>query len=150
VDARPDRVARVVYVDSWPVGDGRAINDQLPAEGSEVPLPDWSHFDEEDLVDLDDELRTAFRQRAIPSPAAVARGRQRLSCESRYDVPATVIACEFPSSTLRGWTEQGEPGLRELGKLRAVDYVDLPTGHWPQFTRPRELARAILASIGPA
>src|SRR3954454_247197 len=26
VDARPDRVSRVVYVDSWPVGDGGLIN----------------------------------------------------------------------------------------------------------------------------
>ena len=33
VDARPDRVARVVYVDSGPLGDGDAINDQLPVVG---------------------------------------------------------------------------------------------------------------------
>jgi hypothetical protein len=31
-----------------------------------------------------------------------------------------------------------------------VDFVDLPTGHWPQFTRPADLAQAILASVGPA
>jgi hypothetical protein len=30
------------------------------------------------------------------------------------------------------------------------DLVDLPTGHWPQFTRPGDLGQAILASIGPA
>ena len=52
-DARPDRVARVVYVDSWPLGAGGVINDELPAENGEVPLPDWSLFEEEDLVDLD-------------------------------------------------------------------------------------------------
>jgi predicted metal-binding protein len=28
-----------------------------------------------------------------------------------------------------------------------VEYVDLPTGHWPQFTRPEDLGRAILAAI---
>jgi len=28
-----------------------------------------------------------------------------------------------------------------------VSYVDLPTGHWPQFTKPDELGRAILASL---
>jgi hypothetical protein len=32
--------------------------------------------------------------------------------------------------------------------MRDVDYVDLPTGHWPQFTRPRDLAQAILAAVG--
>ncbi|HKG48851.1 MAG TPA: alpha/beta fold hydrolase, partial [Actinomycetales bacterium] len=71
VDARPDRVARVVYVDSGPLGNGGVINDQLPAVDGEVPLPDWSVFDEADLVDLDDGLRTAFRERAIPTPAHV-------------------------------------------------------------------------------
>src|SRR6266545_60012 len=65
-DARPDRVARVVYVDSGPLADGGAINDELPVVDGEIPLPDWSEFGAEDLRDLDDELREAFRARAIP------------------------------------------------------------------------------------
>lgn len=150
VDARPDRVARVVYVDSGPLGEGASINDEFPAENGEVPLPDWSHFGEEDLVDLDDELRAAFRKRAIPTPAHVARDAQQLSDERRYDVPVTVIACEFPSAMLREWVQQGHPYVQELAKIRDADYVDLPTGHWPQFTRPEELGRAILASVGSA
>jgi len=150
VDARPDRVARVVYVDSGPLGEGGVINDELPAVNGEVPLPDWSLFDEEDLVDLDDELRAAFRERAIPTPVRVASDPQHLFDERRYDVPVTVIACEFPSAKLREWMKQGHPYVRELAKIRDVDYIDLPTGHWPQFTRPEELGRAILASVGPA
>jgi pimeloyl-ACP methyl ester carboxylesterase len=151
VDARPDRVARVVYVDSGPLGQGGVINDEFPAENGEVPLPDWSLFGEEDLVDLDDELRAAFRERAIPSPQHVARDpQQQLSDERRYDVPVTVIACEFPSATLRKLMEEGHPYVQELAKIRDVEYVDLPTGHWPQFTRPQDLGRAILASVGPA
>jgi hypothetical protein len=43
--------------------------------------------------------------------------------------------------------EKGHAYVRELAKIREVDYLDLPTGHWPQFTRPEELGRAILASI---
>ncbi len=150
VDARPDRVARVVYVDSGPLGEGGVINDELPAENGEVPLPDWALFDEEDLVDLDDELRAAFRERAIPEPVHVTSDPQRLSDERRYEVPVTVIACEFPSAKVREWIEQGHPNVRELARIRHVDYADLPTGHWPQFTRPEELGRAILASVGPA
>lgn len=150
VDARPDRVARVVYVDSGPLGEGGVINDELPAVNGEVPLPDWSLFDEEDLVDLDEKLRVAFRERAIPTPVHVTSDPQHLSDERRYDVPVTVIACEFPSATLREWMRQGHPYVRELAKIRDVDYIDLPTGHWPQFTRPEELGRAILASAGPA
>jgi pimeloyl-ACP methyl ester carboxylesterase len=150
VDARPDRVARVMYVDAGPVGEGGVINDEFPAENGEVPLPDWSLFGEEDLVDLDDELRAAFRERAIPSPQHVARDPQQLFDERRYDVPVTVIACEFSSATLRKLMEEGHPYVQELAKVRDVDYVDLPTGHWPQFTRPEELGRAIVASVGPA
>jgi pimeloyl-ACP methyl ester carboxylesterase len=150
VDARPDRVARVVYVDSGPLGEGGVINDELPAVNGEVPLPDWSLFEQEDLVDLDDELRAAFRERAIPTPVHVTSDPQHLSDERRYDVPVTVIACEFPSAKLREWMKQGHPYVRELAKIRDVDYIDLPTGHWPQFTRPEELGRAILASVSPA
>jgi pimeloyl-ACP methyl ester carboxylesterase len=150
VDARPGRVARVVYVDSGPLGEGGVINDEFPAENGEIPLPDWSLFGEDDLVDLDDALRAAFLERAIPTPVHVARDRQRLFDERRYDVPVTVIACEFPAAMLREWMEQGHPYVRELAKMREVGYIDLPTGHWPQFTRPEELGRAIVASIGPA
>ncbi|MEV0231784.1 alpha/beta hydrolase [Nonomuraea sp. NPDC050786] len=151
VDARPDRVARVVYVDSVPLGEGGVINDELPVVNGEVPLPDWSLLEPEDLVDMDDELRAAFRERAIPTPEHVTSDPQRLSDdERRYDVPVTVIACEFSSAKLREWMEQGQGFVRELAKIRDVDYVDLPTGHWPQFTRPEDLGRAILASVGPA
>jgi pimeloyl-ACP methyl ester carboxylesterase len=148
-DARPGRVARGVYVDSFPMGEGGLINDELPVENGEVPLPDWSLFEKEDLVDLDDDLRAAFRERAIPTPVHVASDRQRLSDERRYDVPATVIACEFSSAQVREWMAQDHPAMRELARIRDVGYIDLPTGHWPQFTKPAELGQAILASVAP-
>lgn len=148
-DARPDRVARVVYVDAVPLAAGQCINDRLPVVDGEVPLPDWSEFGDEDLVDLDEPLRAAFRERAIPTPARVASDPQQLGDDRRYDVPSTVIACEFPSSLLQQLTEDGtEPFVAELAKMRDVTYVDLPTGHWPQFTRPADLARVIVSAVG--
>jgi pimeloyl-ACP methyl ester carboxylesterase len=150
VDARPDRVVRAVYVDSGPLGEGGVINDDLPAEGDEVPLPPWEAFEAEDLLDLDDELRAGFRARAIPQPLGVAVDRQHLHDERRYAVPVTVIACEFPSSLLAEMIEGGHPYVAELGRVRDVEYVDLPTGHWPQFTKPAELGAAILAAVGRA
>lgn len=146
-DARPDRVARTIYVDSGPLGEGGVINDELPADGDDVPLPPWEGFEDADLVDLDDHLREKFRDRAIPQPKGVAYGRQRLHDERRYQVPATVIACDFPSSMLREWIAAGHPFVAELARIRDVEYVDLPTGHWPQFTKPAELASAILAAV---
>jgi len=83
-------------------------------------------------------------------PSASRATRSGYPDDRRYDVPATVIACEFPSAMLRQWMEEGHPGAQELAKLRDVEYVDLPSGHWPQFTRPEELGRAILASVDPA
>lgn len=147
VDARPDRVARAVYVDSGPLAEGGVINDELPAFGDDVPLPPWDVFEAQDLVDLDDGLRSMFRARAIPEPRGVACDQQHLHDERRYDVPATVIACEFPSSLVTEWIQAGHPYVAELARIRDVEYVDLPTGHWPQFTRPADLGAAILAAV---
>jgi pimeloyl-ACP methyl ester carboxylesterase len=77
------------------------------------------------------------------------RTSSRLSDERRYDVPVTVIACEFPSTTLRQWMEQDHPYVRELSKIHDVDFIDLPTGHWPQLTRPADLGETILSAVGP-
>src|SRR5579872_4931504 len=146
-DARPDRVARVVYVDGVPLGPGQSINDELPVVDDEIPLPDWSLFDETSLRDLDDRLRSAFRLRAVPEPRGVAYDAQVLSDDRRYDVPATVIACEYPSTQLRAWIEEGDAYVSELAALRDLEYIDVPTGHWPQFTKPAELAEAILEAV---
>jgi pimeloyl-ACP methyl ester carboxylesterase len=147
-DARPDRIARVVYVDAGPLAEGDSINDELPVEGDEVPLPPWELFTDEDLVDLDDTLRSAFRARAIPEPARVAIDEMVLSDARRYQVPITIIACEFPSALLKEWIADESPYTRELAKVEHVDYVDLPTGHWPQFTKPVQLGQALVAAIG--
>lgn len=146
-DARPKRITRVIYVDSGPLGDGEVINDALPVTDGEIPLPDWSLLGDEGLVDMNDELRERFRSVAIPQPAGVARDKQVLSDEARYEVPSTVIACEFPSEALRRLMAEGEPDVAELAKMKDVEFVDLPTGHWPQFTKPRELASAIISAV---
>lgn len=146
-DARPDRIERNIFVDSGPLGEGDVINNELPTDGDDIPLPPWDGFEDEDLVDLTDELRDSFRARAIPEPKGVAYDKQHLHDARRYDVPATVIACEFPSSLLTEWIDAGHPFVAELARIRDVEYVDLPTGHWPQFTKPGELGQAILKAV---
>jgi pimeloyl-ACP methyl ester carboxylesterase len=147
VDARPSQVARIIFVDSWPATEGRPINDAMPQENGEIALPAWSELPEEDLRDLDDSLKDSFRARAIPQPAAVACDPQVFTDERRHDVPATVIACEFSGDQLRAWMARGEGAVAELAAMRDVEIVELPTGHWPQFTKPSELADAILSAV---
>ncbi|MDJ0335750.1 alpha/beta hydrolase [Salinibacterium sp. G-O1] len=144
-DARPASVARVIYVDSGPLGDGDNINDELPVVDGEVPLPDWSVFDDADLTDLTDELRERMRRIAIPQPLGVASDAQQLGDPARYGVASTVICCEFDSEQLKKWMEGG--AFDELAKVTDYELVDLPTGHWPQFTRPADLATTILAAV---
>ncbi len=146
-DARPGRIARAIYVDSGPLGSGQSINDELPTDGDEIPLPAWDVFEDEDLVDLDEGLRAAFRARAVPEPRGVAQDAMRLHDEHRLTVPTTVIACEFTAAQLAEWVAAGAPFVAELGRMSDTEYVDLPTGHWPQFTKPAELAAAILAAV---
>jgi hypothetical protein len=31
----------------------------------------------------------------------------------------------------------------ELANIEHLDVIDLPTGHWPMWSRPRDLAQAI-------
>ena len=38
-DLRPDRIARIIYVDAAPMGDGSPINDSLPVVGDEIRKP---------------------------------------------------------------------------------------------------------------
>jgi pimeloyl-ACP methyl ester carboxylesterase len=147
LDARPDRVARAIYVGGFPSPDGSTF-DEVPTDNGEIPLLDWSDFDEADLRDLDEADLDAFRARAIPSPAGITRDPQRLTDPRRYQVPVTMICPEFDTATLRSWIEADFEPVREYARIHDVTYVDLPTGHWPQFTRPADLARAILDAIG--
>ena len=144
VDARPDRIARVIYVGGFPASDGEPLIDGFPTDGADIPLPAWDAFDEADLVGLDEAALAEFRNRAIPSPAGLAVDPVQLRDERRFQVPITLVCPEYTSEMLQGWIERGMGPAPEVGAIRHVEYVDLPTGHWPQFTRPDDLAQCIV------
>ncbi|MBY5164160.1 alpha/beta fold hydrolase [Salsipaludibacter albus] len=148
VDARPDRVDHLVVVGGFPTPDGRALAPYFTANDvGEIPLPPWSEFDDADLDGLDDDLKADFADRALPSPANVTTDPQELSDPRRYDVPVTAVCPEYTTEQLRSWIDDGEESVAEFTRIHDVTYVDLPTGHWPQFTRPDRLARTILAAV---
>ncbi|HET7326584.1 MAG TPA: alpha/beta hydrolase [Nocardioidaceae bacterium] len=145
MDARPDRVARAVYVGGFPTPDGTPLLGGFEAENGEVAMPDWTEAGEEEMVtDFDDESLARFYAHAIPVPEGVVNGRQVLSDERRYDVPVTAVCPEYTADQLRSWVESGAEPVSELAKIRDVEYVDLPGGHWPQLRQPDALARVLL------
>jgi pimeloyl-ACP methyl ester carboxylesterase len=150
VDARPDRIATVIYVDSLPLGHGGIINDEFTAVDGMVPLPARDEFDDETVAGLDERGWAEFAARAIPIPEKVATEKQVLSDPRRYDVPITVITSELPEATVRELMAKGHPYVAELAAVKNVEIVELPTGHWPMFTKPTELAALIAAALPAA
>ncbi|QWZ07780.1 alpha/beta fold hydrolase [Nocardioides panacis] len=143
VDARPDRVARAVYVGGFPSEDGSALLRGLPAENGEVAMPDWKEVGEEaNVADLDGPTLERLYAEAIPVPEGVLSEPVRLHDPRRYDVPVTAVCPEYTAEQLREWVAGGD--LPELAAVRDVEYVDLPGGHWPQLVQPERLARVLL------
>ncbi|WP_445468259.1 alpha/beta fold hydrolase [Herbiconiux wuyangfengii] len=148
VDARPDRIERAVYVDSGPTPEGVAINEGLEATDADAPLPPWEDFDETDLRDLTDEQLAWFREIAVPEPARVAHDQQHLTNPARYEVPITLISSTFSRAEIEEAIAAGIPYFAEVPLMARSTIVGLPTGHWPQFTKPRELAQLIVDAVG--
>jgi uncharacterized damage-inducible protein DinB len=96
---------------------------------------------------LDEAAQARFRERALPSPVQVTTDLQSLSDTRRYEVPVTLLCPEYTGAALREWVAKGVGSLSEVPRINHVDYLDLPTGHWPQFTRPDGLATAIVSAI---
>jgi pimeloyl-ACP methyl ester carboxylesterase len=143
--ARLERVAGVVFLASEP-GIPDASESMFPVEGGEVPLPAWDFFDDEMVADLDDDLRERIRAGSVPSPLRAVTDGLAFGHEGLYDLPVTMITAEYDAAQLRAWTQAGESGTEEIAKLRDLTYVDLHSGHWPQFSRVDDTAALILTA----
>lgn len=144
-DRVPELIAAMVYVDSAP---GKGALD--PGLEGDKPL-NWEELAaEENLDGLSAEQLETFRQRAVPEPGGVLREAAELTNDARVDLPTTMICTGFPSEQVRSAAEKEDwawlAGVREL---RNVTWIDLPTSHWPMWSRPQELA-AILADVARA
>jgi pimeloyl-ACP methyl ester carboxylesterase len=138
-DRVPERIAAMVYVDSAP-GKGALDPD---FDGVEKPLV-WEQIAEEENLDgLSEEQMETFRQRAIPQPGGVLREAVELTNDARLDVPTTVIATGYSSEQYKDAVKEGYAWLAGLTELRDVTWVDLPTSHWPMWSRPQELAAIV-------
>lgn len=149
LDRHPELIDRVVFVDTAPVRDGFAMDAELEGDEMSIDVAWDEEFEQGSMRDLSDEQLATFRQRAVPQPAGTVREAVRLTNPARLDVPATVICTAFPAEQYRSYAEEGVPFLAALTEHRNVTYLDLPTGHWPMWSRPTELADAIAEAAGP-
>ncbi|MFJ6300169.1 alpha/beta fold hydrolase [Pseudarthrobacter oxydans] len=144
LDRRPELVHRVVWVDSGPVVAGSAFGPDIPEELGELPLPALDVLAQQaSLEGLSAEVLERFRARAVPEPGPVLRQPVELTNDARRKVPTTLVCCSIPSAQVLELARAGHAMFAEVANIEHLDVIDLPTGHWPMWSRPRDLARAI-------
>ena len=162
-DRAADRLGKVVYVDASPLPDGTALLDVYPppvremierqvaerGDGWRWPLPTWDELEQgtgASLAGVDDDQRAYLRAHASAHPFGSVRQPLRLTRPAVAPLPKLAILCTFSSDMVRARIASGDP----RGQLMAGpewQFVDLPTGHWPMFSQPDDLA-ALLDEAG--
>lgn len=139
-DRCPERLAAMVYVDSGPATGAL----EADFDGAEKPLPSQQELEaEENLDGLTEEQLEMFRRRALPEPGGVLREAPALTNDARLDVPTIAICTGFTSDEYKAAVHEGYTWLGGFAELRDVTWIDLPTSHWPMWSRPQELAAVI-------
>ncbi|WP_346113085.1 alpha/beta hydrolase [Nonomuraea maheshkhaliensis] len=143
-----DRLAHVVFVDSSVPADGEAFVSAWPDGGAEMravlagnggfwPPAPAAHFDGHGLTD---EQIARIVAGSTPHPGATLTEPAVLT-RPLGELPATYVLCLLADA---------EPA-DDVAKLLAGErwrLVEMDTGHWPMFSRPRELARILLEAAG--
>jgi len=139
-DRIPERIAAMVYVDT---GAGVGAPDaEFTAAEKQLPSPEELAANE-NLDGLSEAQLATFRERAVPEPGGVLTERVELMTDARNDIPSTVICTGYSSKDYKDAVEAGYDFVLGLRDLRRLDWIDLPTSHWPMWSRPRELAEII-------
>ena len=143
-DRAADRIAAVVYVDTFPISG--PINGEL--DGDEWPLPTWDELeaDGNSLDGLDDDTRAMIVARAVPEPAAAVRESVGAVDGAALAIRSVVLCTSFPSAEFAEMIEAGSPWMADLASLQHVTYVDFPTSHWPMWSAP-EFTAALLGQV---
>ncbi len=143
-DLVPERIAAMVYVDTAP-GKG-ALDPEF--EGVEKPMV-WEDVQaEENLDGLSEEQLATFRERALPVPASLLREAYEFTNDARNDIPSTIIATGYTAEDYRTYAREHPEWafLAGIGELRDITWIDLPTSHWPMWSRPRSSRRSSATS----
>ncbi|MBA9005686.1 alpha/beta hydrolase [Thermomonospora cellulosilytica] len=152
-DRIPERLARVVYVDTAPLPSGMAQQDFLdPEERAETerrvaeegggvmmpPPPFDPAADPAGLAGLSPERLAELRERATPQPYRTAT-QPLLRPDRLPDTPKTMIATSIPLPLVKELAAGGNPVFAAMTGPE-WSHLELPTGHWPMLSRPADLA----------
>lgn len=157
-DRIPEKIAKLIYVDSAPLPDGAALIDFYQPEQREMfeksasendgfmPLPDKdSPLLSETLTDVSDEDWKRFQKLATPHPFNVAYQKLDLKNPKRKDLKKLVILNTFPLEMVKRLIESGAPLFQELADPN-FEFAELSTGHYPMFSRVEELTNLLAKS----
>ncbi|MFS0854194.1 alpha/beta fold hydrolase [Microbacterium sp. 179-I 3D4 NHS] len=143
---RPDRVARVIFVDTIPPAPGHGISEFEVVDGV-VPFPGWDFFPEEDVYDLDEATRARTAPLTRSVPARVPTDEIELARADRFRVPVTLLMGGMDEESLRASVADWGPYGDEFRAIDDAEVVRIGSGHWPQFSVPHRLAELIDAAI---
>lgn len=142
-DRMPDRVAKLVFVDTGPLPHGfsqsefddpeeQAATAKTVIDGWRLPPPPWARLN----AGFDEETLATLAERSVPQPWLTATSPVTLT-GTWENLPRLGILCTFTEEQARAMAEA--PMFRHMASER-WQYEELPTSHWPMFTRPTELA----------
>ncbi len=103
------------------------------------------------LEGVDDNHLSLLRSRAVAQPFGTYTQQLRPENPAREELPKLGILCSFSLDQVQEMIASDNPLFRGLA---GPDwrFADLPTGHWPMFSRPEDLTKLLLdlTSEGPA
>jgi len=145
-EERPERVARVVFVDTMPPPSGSEIS-EFPVVDGVVPFPGWDFFDEPDVADLDAETRDRVAAQAKSVPARVPTDPVRMAGTARHRVPVTILSGPFDAEGVTAMVSEWGAWADEFAAIDDTEVIRLGSGHWPQFSQPDRIAAVLAAAV---
>jgi pimeloyl-ACP methyl ester carboxylesterase len=157
-DRAPDRISQLVYLDTGALPDGTVLIETFPPEarrhieqqveqagdGWRFPMPPQEELATfGSLEGLDDDRIELLRSRAVDQPFGTFTRPLRLHNPAREALPKVGILCSFSLEEVRAIIASGNPLFREMAGPN-WRFVELPTGHYPMFSRPDDLAEVLL------
>jgi pimeloyl-ACP methyl ester carboxylesterase len=157
-DRIPERISRLVYLDTATLPDGAILLEKFPpdlrertedqveesGEGWKFPIPPPEELaDMASLEGVDEEHLRLLYSRATPQPFGTYTQPLRLKNPNREELPKLGILCSFSLDQVKGMISNDNLLFRGLA---GPDwrFVELPTGHWPMFSRLEDLAALLL------